>query len=136
VSICFLDAGFVIALEFSHDQHHDVASRCWSLFKSDGGTVVTTSFVLSEAVTHLNARGHHARAVRVGRQLMSQRNGEFVEVDHPLLQAGWNYFVRHQDKRYSLADGISFVVMEQRGLRQALTFDHHFAQAGFECVPG
>jgi uncharacterized protein len=59
----------------------------------------------------------------------------FVEVDHRLLKDGWDYFVRHQDKQYSLTDCISFVVMQQRGLRPALTFDHYFTQAGFEVMP-
>jgi predicted nucleic acid-binding protein len=38
------------------------------------------------------------------------------------------------DKHWSLTDCISFVVMEQEGLREALTGDRHFAQAGFAAV--
>ncbi len=60
----------------------------------------------------------------------------FVFVDHNLFNAGWAYFCRHADKRYSLTDCISFVVMQERGLREALTFDQHFTQAGFEASPG
>jgi uncharacterized protein len=59
----------------------------------------------------------------------------FVHVDRDLYEAGWGYFVRHADKRYSLTDCISFIVMQERGLRQALTFDQHFSQAGFEALP-
>ena len=32
---------------------------------------------------------------------------------------------------YSLCDAVSFVLMKQRGLREALTTDHHFEQEGF-----
>lgn len=35
------------------------------------------------------------------------------------------------DKGWSLTDCISFVVMQQHGIREALTGDRHFAQAGF-----
>ncbi len=44
-------------------------------------------------------------------------------------------FQKHQDKRYSLTDCISFVVMKQKGLKTAMTFDKHFAQAGFIIEP-
>jgi uncharacterized protein len=135
VNFAFLDSAFVIALEFAHDQNHLVARKCWASFAAQGRCVATTFFVLNEVVTHLNSRRSHDRAVRLGEELMKSSQGTFIEVDHELFVAGWDYFVRHADKEYSLTDCISFVVMQQRGLRQALTFDQHFAQAGFECVP-
>lgn len=59
----------------------------------------------------------------------------FVFVERDLFDAGWAYFCRHADKRYSLTDCISFVVMQERELREALTFDQHFTRAGFEAIP-
>ena len=35
------------------------------------------------------------------------------------------------DKEWSLTDCTSFVVMQEEGLTDALTTDHHFEQAGF-----
>jgi hypothetical protein len=35
------------------------------------------------------------------------------------------------DKDWSLTDCISFVVMEDENIKEALTADHHFEQAGF-----
>ncbi len=38
------------------------------------------------------------------------------------------------DKDWSLTDCISFVVMEEHGITDALTGDHHFEQAGFRAL--
>ena len=35
------------------------------------------------------------------------------------------------DKSYSLCDAISFLLMRERGVEEALTTDRHFEQAGF-----
>jgi uncharacterized protein len=37
---------------------------------------------------------------------------------------------RHQDKRFSFTDAISFVVMERLAIRYAFSFDRNFAQYG------
>jgi hypothetical protein len=45
-------------------------------------------------------------------------------------------FFRHGDKDFSFTDCTSFVVMRELRLREALTTDRHFAQAGFSMRPG
>ena len=51
-----------------------------------------------------------------------------------VYQAGFDLFAARPDKAWSLTDCISFSVMAQRGLSDALTADHHFEQAGFRAV--
>jgi predicted nucleic acid-binding protein len=48
-----------------------------------------------------------------------------------LFERGLSLYSRRPDKDWSLTDCISFVVMEEHGLRDVLTADHHFQQAGF-----
>ena len=48
-----------------------------------------------------------------------------------LLSDGVSLFSQRQDKEWSLTDCISFVVMMEEGLTDALTADRHFEQAGF-----
>ena len=60
---------------------------------------------------------------------------EVVHVTETLFEAGWSRFQDRPDKRYSLTDCISFVVMEHRALEEALAFDHHFEQAGYRTLP-
>ena len=56
---------------------------------------------------------------------------EIVHIDEQLDGQAWKLLENRLDKTWSLVDCASFVVMEQRGLMDALTTDHHFEQAGF-----
>ena len=51
-----------------------------------------------------------------------------------LLVSASDLFERRPDKGWSLTDCISFVVITDRGLTEALTGDHDFQQAGFRAL--
>lgn len=54
-----------------------------------------------------------------------------VHVDTDLWQRGWQLYRARSDKNWGLTDCISFIVMEDYGIRRAFTYDQHFEQAGF-----
>ncbi len=54
-----------------------------------------------------------------------------VHIDPVLDTQAWTLLTQRQDKAWSLVDCSSFVVMNEQGLTDALTSDHHFEQAGF-----
>ena len=56
---------------------------------------------------------------------------EVVHIDEELDVRAWELLENRLDKTWRLVDCASFVVMEPRGLTDALTTDHHFEQAGF-----
>jgi len=43
-----------------------------------------------------------------------------------------DWLTRYDDQDFSFADAVSFAVMTERGIRDALTLDHHFVVAGFQ----
>ena len=135
MTIYFLDTGFLIALELADDQHHAAAVAAWRDVRKRRSTFITTSYVFDEVVTFFNSRGHHAKAVQIGEALLNSRLARFIHVDEALFGEAWHEFAHRPDKRYSLTDCVSFVVMKQLRIKAALAFDRHFAQAGFERLP-
>lgn len=57
-----------------------------------------------------------------------------IWVDQALHDEAMNLLRQQLDKAYSLCDAVSFVLMQKRGLTEALTTDHHFTQAGFHAL--
>ena len=131
----FVDTSYWLALELGNDQNYQSATRHWEGVRAALPPLVTTSYILDEVVTFFNSRGYHAKAIQVGRSLLHSPSIQLVHIDEALFFEGWAYFQRHDDKRYSLTDCISFTVMERLNIARAFTFDKHFAQAGFQIEP-
>ena len=54
-----------------------------------------------------------------------------VHIDPALEAEAWTLLRSRLDKTWSLVDCASFTVMRHRGIREALTTDRNFEQAGF-----
>lgn len=130
----FVDTQGWAALRVRSDRHHALAHRTWTSLCNGGASFVTSQAVLSETYTLLAHRVGREYAVRFGESLRAAKHTEVVYVNPDLDAAAWELFVRYEDKLFSYVDCISFAIMEQRGIRQALTYDHHFEQAGFEAL--
>lgn len=92
---------------------------------------VTHEFVLVEAFSLLTKRVHkHAALTTIGALRRSPRI-EIIRAGEELLEAGWKRCEHFADKEWDWVDCMSFEVMEARGMRSALSLDHHFTQAGF-----
>jgi predicted nucleic acid-binding protein len=59
---------------------------------------------------------------------------EIVPATMEWFERGMELYEGRPDKEWSLTDCISFAVMTERGVSDALTNDHHFEQAGFRIL--
>jgi hypothetical protein len=57
-----------------------------------------------------------------------------IPADTLLFWRGVDFFENRPDKKWSLTDCISFIVMEDEGIREALTGDRDSEQAGFTAL--
>ena len=105
-------------------------------WQRSSGEVVTTNYVVAELASLLTSplKVERNLQIRIIEALRSSAWITIVHVDSALDADAWGFFRRHRDKSWSLVDCASFVVMQSRGISQALTADHHFDQAGFQCL--
>jgi len=124
----FGDTFYFLALLDSREEQHQKAveaSRDLNL------SLVTTEWVLVEfgdAYCHPEDR---ADFVTLYKAIVNHPRVSVVPADTQLLQRGVDFFAQRADKHWSLTDCISFLIMGDRGITQALIGDKHFEQAGF-----
>ena len=124
----FADAFYYLAMVNPRDQAHPRVKAQASLLL---GPVVTTVWVLSEVGDALANPPLRPIFHDLMNELWSDEETEIVQASDALFRRGVDLYARRPDKAWSLTDCISFVVMSDRGLTEALTGDHHFEQAGF-----
>jgi predicted nucleic acid-binding protein len=129
----FVDTSAFYALMDGDDAEH---SRALMFLEGDPpgkGTLVTTNYVVLEAMALLQARLGMA-AVRM-----------FHDAVLPLVRVDWideivhgqaaSAFIAADRRGLSLVDLSSFETMRRRGIRSVFTFDRHFRRYGFETLP-
>src|SRR5262245_11942763 len=115
--------------------YHHLAERrseeARTLFEA-AGAKLTHAFVLAEFIALAIARGLPRRdTLPFVAALVDHPEVEVVWVDDALYRRAVRLLEDRLDKDYSLCDAVSFVLMRERGMREALTTDHHFEQEGF-----
>src|SRR5205814_1012964 len=93
--------------------------------------LVTTTWVLTELADGLAATPDRHLFRVIHADLEQEPRTTVLPPSQELFDRGVKLFNARPDKKWSLTDCISFVVMEERGIHEALTADHHFEQAGF-----
>lgn len=126
----FADAFYFLALLNPRDAAHPEALRRAAEMRP----IVTTAWVLTEVADALSAPAHRPLVRRLIDGFRALRTVEVIAADADLFDRGLALYFGRPDKFWSLTDCISFVVMTDRGLAEALTGDHHFEQAGFRAL--
>ena len=127
----FLDSSYVIALVNKKDQYHEQASEMARVLGDQ--LLVTTDAILLEIGNGL-ARNFKTEAIAVIEEFLNSDEVRIISVDTNLFQKGFNLYKAYQDKAWGLVDCISFIVMREGGIADALTTDSHFEQAGFNVL--
>jgi predicted nucleic acid-binding protein len=128
MSLVFADAFHFIARLNRRDQHHE---RALSFSPSARVHLITTEWVLLEVADGLANSEVRPSIREYIRRLRQSPSSEVVPASSGLLDEALDLYHRHRDKEWTLTDYTSFIVMRERGIKEALTGDRHFEQAGF-----
>jgi predicted nucleic acid-binding protein len=130
----FADAGFWIALLNPRDALHEKARRASATL---GRTRITTSeLVLAEVLNSFARKGDLPRmaACMLIDEIRSNPNGETVPMTSSAFRQALERYRRRTDKRWGLTDCASFLIMEEKGITDALSGDRDFQQAGVKAL--
>ena len=129
----FCDTSGFFAMFDLRDPMHKSASD-WMEQAKGRVRIVTTEWVMGETCTLFMARKRpHLVSVFLD---FTERSAALLSVnpDDILISSAKAFMKRRAGNGYSFVDCISFCLMKERKIRQALTTDRHFKKAGFEAL--
>lgn len=127
-----LDTVYIQALLSPREQYHQEALRFLPRMRA-AAEVWITEAVLVEVGNALSAHNRVGAATFIQRCYATD-NMHVVPVTTALLNEAVDLYAQRQDKTWGLTDCLSFVVMRQQSLTDALTADAHFVQAGYRAL--
>lgn len=133
MSTIFIDTSAFLAVLDADDMFHAGAKKTWGELLLSGALLVTSNYILVETFALVQNR-LGLSALRL-----------FQEDIAPLLSIRWIDAANHaaatsallaaNRKKLSLVDCTSFEVMRRAAIKCAFTFDGHFKEQGFDCIP-
>lgn len=130
----FFDTSYVVALENKDDPHHERATRLEVELLKKKTKLVLHWGVTLEIADGYARRNRRARATEFLRIVDEEDRYRVVPITAGLLHDATQLYSDREDKEWGLTDCISFVLMKREKIKEALTADRHFKQAGFKAL--
>jgi len=129
-----VDSSGLYTLADRRDPLRAAAERCVAgLLKSHVGLVLT-DYIIDEACTLAKARGGGYGALRLLEIIEQSKAFRMLWIGEERFESAKSFFRKHSDHGYSFTDCTSFVVMRELRIRDVMTTDRHFAEAGFRTL--
>ena len=124
----FVDTSGFFSLNDKAEKHHAEASQIYK----QAWFRLTTNYVLDEFVALASGRKlSREKILAFSEEVLIDETVEIVWINKDLHTKAVELLKNRKDKSYSLCDAVSFVVMRERKITEALTTDHHFEQESF-----
>ena len=133
MSRTFVDTAFVVALVNQNDQYHPKAVELSK--KYENKPLIITDVVLLEIGNAL-ARNFKKEAIQIIKAFQSSEEVLIVGLNSTLFERAFKMYEKYDDKNWGLVDCLLFIVMWENEVKDSLTSDDHFKQAGFNVLMG
>ena len=130
-SVVFADTYYYLALISPRDKAHH---RAIEASRRPSINVVTSAWIVQELADGLAAPPARSGFLRLFTALEADPSTTIIPASDLLWRRGLSLFRARADKAWSLTDCISFEIMREHGISDALTADKHFEQAGFHAL--
>lgn len=127
----FVDTFYYLALVNREDSGH---GRAMAASRHRQERLVTTQWIMLEVADALAGPIERPKFLAILEAIEKDPTVTLVEANGALFQRAVDLYRRRPDKEWSLTDCTSFVVMEDEQIREALTADAHFEQAGYTAL--
>jgi predicted nucleic acid-binding protein len=132
VKLLFVDTGGWIACADAADPDHEVACGARDNWLEHQGLLITSDYVIDETLTLLRLRLGLSAAEQWWDAIAASKRLIRELIHEERAERARHIFFRHRDKNFSFTDCTSFALMRELKIREALTTDKHFRQAGFQ----
>jgi len=112
------------------NRHDDFHAAAIAFAQRSAGPLILTDAILLELGAYFGRADRKSTLAHI-MKTFAEDQVEIVPLDPELLRRSLDLFFQRPDKNWSLADCISFLVMKDRDIVEAITTDEHFEQAGF-----
>ena len=130
----FADTAGWMACADAADVKHSAAISARDNWLEGGGYLVTTDYIIDETLTLLRFRLGLDAAEDWWHIIAASARVRYERVDTERAERARAIFFRYRDKNFSFTDCTSFVLMHEMEIRDVLTTDRHFAEAGFRTM--
>ena len=128
----FLDTSYILALILKDDTFNNKAKTISEFLETGITSIITTELILIEIADSLAKIKVRHKCIPIITKLRVTTN--IIKMNDENIFDAWNLFEKRIDKEWGFTDCYSFVIMEKLGIKQALTTDKYFEQAGFEIL--
>ncbi len=134
----FVDTSAFLALVNEKDNNHSAAASFLEDIKNGRfkiKKIITSDYIIDETLTRIRYAVGHQEAVEWGKDILASNVVEKLEVGRELFELAWKLFQTYDDKKLSFTDCTSFVIMKNKGIERAFSFDEDFERIGFMLLP-